>query len=159
MIMHNITKHLESNFFKTGNKISSFNERDINGNKFNLKELAGKIVVLNFWFINCPPCRLEMPELNALTDKYRDNKEVVFIAIALDEKYDINEFLKTNPFRYNIIDNGRYLASRYGINSFPTNLVLDKQGKVLFHSSGYARNMVSWLEKSIEAGLKETALQ
>ncbi len=146
----------ESRFFKTGEKIASFNERDINGNKFNLKELTGKVVVLNFWFINCPPCRQEIPDLNELADKYRDNPDVVFIAVALDAKYDINDFLKTNPFRYHIIDDGRYIASRYGINSYPTNVVLDKQGKVVFHSTGFSMNTVAWVQKSIAAGLNET---
>ncbi|MES2004771.1 MAG: TlpA disulfide reductase family protein [Bacteroidota bacterium] len=149
----------ESRFFKTGEKISSFTERDIRGNKYNLKELLGKVVVLNFWFINCPPCRMEMPDLNELVENYKDNKEVVFIAVALDEKYAIQDFLKTNPFQYNIIDNGRYIASKYGITSYPTHVILDRQGKVNFHTSGLATSTVPWIKKSIEAALKETVPQ
>lgn len=150
---------VESKFFKTGEKIASFNEKDINGNKYNLKELTGKVVVLNFWFINCPPCRKEIPDLNELVELFKDNKEVVFIAVALDAKYEIKEFLKTTPFMYNIIHDGRYIAQKYNINSFPTHLVLNKQGKVAFHTSGLAMNTVSSVKTSIETSLNETVRQ
>ncbi|TAJ54001.1 MAG: TlpA family protein disulfide reductase [Chitinophagaceae bacterium] len=153
-----LPKPAESKFFKTGQKIASFSERDMKGNKFSLKELAGKVVVLNFWFINCPPCRMEIPQLNELVVNYQQNPDVVFIAVALDERYDIQEFLKTNPFRYNIIDGGRYIASKYNINLYPTHLVLDKEGKAVFHSSGYSMGMVPWIKKSIDASLAGTIL-
>lgn len=152
-------KPKESQFFTTGGKIASFSEKDMNGIKYNLKELAGKVVVLNFWFINCPPCRQEIPALNEVVETFKDNKDVVFIAVALDPKYDIIEFLKTNPFQYNIIDNARYIASKYNVNSYPTHVVLDKQGKVLFHTSGFGMSTVGWVKKSIEAGLNDTVLQ
>lgn len=143
----------ESAFFKTGDMISSFKERDMNGNKFNLKELKGKVVVLNFWFINCPPCRQEIPDLNDMKAS-SESKDVVFIAIALDEKYDIETFLKTTPFTYNIIENGRYIANQYRITSYPTHVVVDKEGVIKFHTSGLAPNTVKWLKKSIDEALK-----
>ena len=151
-----LPKPVESKFFRTGEKIPSFKETDMNGNKYSLKELAGKIVVLNFWFINCPPCRKEIPDLNEVVESFKDNKDVVFIAVALDEKRDIQDFLKANPFTYSIIDNGRYIAQRYNVTSYPTHVVLDRQGKVAFHTSGLAMNTVLWVKKSIEAALNET---
>jgi thiol-disulfide isomerase/thioredoxin len=152
-------KPRESNFFNTGRNISLFSEKDINGLKFNQKDLVGKVVVLNFWFINCPPCRREMPELNELVELYKAEKDVVFLAVALDMRYDIQEFLKTNPFNYNIIDNGRFIASKYAINLFPTHVVVDRQGKILFHTSGYALNTVAWVKKAIAAGLENKPLE
>jgi thiol-disulfide isomerase/thioredoxin len=152
----NAAKPPESRFFKTGEKLSSFSERDMNGTKFNLKEMEGKVVVLNFWFINCPPCRAEIPQLNEMVEKYRDNKDVVFIAVALDEKWELKDFLKKMPFNYNIIDNGRYLASKWGISSYPTHVVLSKQSKVLFHTSGLGMTTLPWIKKSIEAALNDT---
>lgn len=151
-------KPMESKFFRTGFKITNFNERDMEGNKFNIKELvaSGKIVVLNFWFVNCPPCRREIPGLNDLVNQYKTNQDIVFIAIALDEKYSITDFLKSNPFEYHIIDNGRYIASQYGITSYPTHVVLNKKGNVLFHTTGFGSNTIVWVKKSIEAALHDT---
>lgn len=154
-----LPKPKESNFFREGDALSPFRERDMKGNKYNLKELAGKVVVLNFWFINCPPCRREIPELNEVVAKYKENKDVVFLAIALDQKADLQDFLKTTPFDYNIVDDGRFTAQKYGINLFPTHVVVDRQGKILFHTSGFSSATLPWLRKSIEAGLNNTTVK
>ena len=143
-------KPSESMFFTTGEKISSFRANDINGNKIKLSELEGKVVVLNFWFIGCPPCRMEIPELNKIALKYSNDPNIVFIAIALDYKYDIKQFIKDNPFDYHIIDDGRMYANLYKITLYPTNVILDKEGRVRFHASGYATNTPYWIEKTID---------
>jgi len=103
-------KPMESEYFTTGQAFKPFKEKDMNGQKWDIKALAGKVVVLNFWFIDCAPCRTEIPELNQLVEKYA-NSDVVFIAVALDGSYEVKEFLKTLPYKYHIIDNGRNLAN------------------------------------------------
>ncbi len=143
----------ESKSFRTGAKLAAFNETDINGNRYKLKDLKGKVIVINFWFINCPPCRMEIPELNEMVASYKDNKDVVFIGIALDEKYEIQEFLKIFPFDYNIIENGKNLALSYRVNSFPTHVVVDRDGKVKFHTAGLAKNTVYWIKRSMDEAL------
>jgi thiol-disulfide isomerase/thioredoxin len=143
-------KPAESTYFITGQMLKSFSAVDINGNKIVLNDLKGKVVVINFWFIECPPCRMEIPELNKIAVKYATDPGVVFVAIAMDDKDAVNKFIKTNPFGYRHIDNGKTFAGLYKINLFPTNIVLDKNGKVLFHSSGYAPNTPYWITKSIE---------
>ena len=142
-----------SKAFKDGDKYKGDKFTDINGNKYDLRELTGKVLVFNFWFINCPPCRQEIPELNQLYAKYKDNKEVVFLAIALDEKYDIQQFIKTNPFLYPIISDGRFYTQKYGVSSYPTHLVVGKDGLVKFHTMGLASNTVYWVEKTIKEQL------
>ena len=149
-------KPRESNFFRTGSRFSHFKTTDINGNKINTKSLGGKIIVLNFWFINCPPCRMEMPELSKLSDTYKLDSSIVFLAIALDKKYDIEQFLNGSSFGYTIIDNGRFITDQYHISSYPTNVIIDQNGKVYFHSSGLSTGTVHWLKKSIEE-LKNSA--
>jgi thiol-disulfide isomerase/thioredoxin len=140
----------ESAFFITGEGIASFSAHDINGNKIKLKELIGKVVVLNFWFIGCPPCRMEIPELNKIVLQYTDDPNVVFIAIALDYKSDIKKYIKDTPFLYHIIDDGKMYADLYKIRLYPTNVVLDKGGKVRFHTSGYGPYTAFWIKKAIE---------
>lgn len=142
-------KPAESTFFKNGEDISSFSADDINGKGFKLKKLHGKIVVLNFWFIGCPPCRLEIPELNKLALSYTNDPDVVFIAFGLDDSYDINQFISYSPFNYHIVDNSKPYADLYRIDLFPTNVVLDREGKVRFHSTGYADNLAYWIKKTI----------
>jgi thiol-disulfide isomerase/thioredoxin len=143
-------KPLPSKFFKDGEKISSFKTTDINGNKVVLKDLIGKIVVLNFWFINCPPCRAEIPQLNGIRNQYTGNNDIVFLAVCLDEKFRINEFMKNLPFDYTQLDNGGFIAYKYGINTFPTHVILDKEGKVRFHTSGASMGTSIWLKLTID---------
>ncbi len=145
-----MNKPEESIFFTTGEKIKSFTVHDITGNKIKLKDLEGKVVVLNFWFIGCPPCRQEIPELNKISLEYANDPNIVFIAIALDYKTDINHFIQTHPFGYHIVEDGRTYADLYRINLYPTNVILDKEGKVRFHASGYGLNTPFWIKKTIE---------
>lgn len=147
--MAGLPKPKESKYFKTGSDFSYFKTTDINGHKHSSKNLKGKILVLNFWFINCPPCKMEIPELNKLVEQYGGDSMVVFIAVALDEKFLLKEFLKTTPFRYTIVDDGRFIAQKYGITSFPTNVVVDQEGKIIFHSSGLSITTAYWINKTI----------
>ena len=148
--LEKMEKPRESKYFTTGEKIKLFKTRDINNKKIDLKDESTKIIVLNFWFINCPPCRTEMPDLNELVEKYKGNDSVRFIAVALDEKSELKDFLERNPFHYSIIDGGKYLADNYGIKSYPTHVIVNAQGKVYFHTSGLATNTIFWLQKTID---------
>jgi len=97
---------------------------------------------------------MEIPELNQLYAKYKDNKDVIFLAIALDDKYDLKKFLQTNPFNYNIVADGKYYSDKYDVHSFPTHLIVGKDGLVKFHTTGLASNTVYWVEKTISEQLK-----
>lgn len=152
--MASLPKPYESTYFNTGEVMEPFSTHDINGNKIKLKDLRGKVVVLNFWFISCPACMQEIPELNKLVDDYKDNANVVFLAIALDDRYDLKKFLKHTEFKYDIIDDGRYIAAGYKIGLYPTSVILNKEGKVAFHTVGFAVNSPYWMRKTINEGLK-----
>jgi peroxiredoxin len=141
---------MESKYFTTGEKIKPFTDRDIKGNKYKLKDMQGKIIVINFWFIACAPCRQEIPELNEMVKAYASNPDVVFLAIALDGKPEIETFLEKTPFDYNIIEKGRYIIDQYGVKSYPTHVVIDREGIIRFHTSGLSRKTVSSVQKAID---------
>ncbi len=147
--MSRLPKPRESEWFTTGTKASLFKSDDINGNSLNPEDSVGKVIVLNFWFINCGPCRKEIPELNVLVDSFQSTGKVLFYGIALDKKRDIQKFLEKIPFKYTIIDDGRAIAAQYGIRSYPTHVVIDGEGKVYFHTVGLGQNTIYWLRKSI----------
>jgi cytochrome oxidase Cu insertion factor (SCO1/SenC/PrrC family) len=143
-------KPLESKFFRNGQKFFKIKTTDMYGNKINTKNYKGKILVVNYWFTNCGPCVQEIPELNKIVDKYKNDNDIVFISIALDDAYTLETFLKTHTFKYRIIDNGRIFANDNGIKSYPTNVVVDRNNKVFFHTSGLSSNTVLWIDKSIQ---------
>ena len=148
--LETMPKPRPSDSFKEGDKFKGDRFTDMNGNKYDLRALTGKVLVFNFWFINCPPCKQEIPELNRVYNQYKDNKDVEFLAIALDEKYDLKEFLKTSPFLYNIIPSGNYYSQKYSVNSYPTHVVVGKDGLIKFSTVGLASNTVHWVEKTIK---------
>ncbi|MES2418925.1 MAG: TlpA disulfide reductase family protein [Bacteroidota bacterium] len=149
----NMPKPRSSDVFKDGTKFNGSRITDINGNKFDLKNNTDKVYVINFWFINCPPCKQEIPELNELVKQYKDHKDVVFLAIALDNVSDLRGFLKTMPFNYNIVGNGQYFSQKYGVKGYPTHLIVGKDGLIKFSTVGLGANTIYWIEKTIKEQL------
>ena len=113
----------------------AFELTDIHGKKYNLAELSGKIVVLNFWFIECKPCVQEIPDLNDLVKTY-EKEGVVFIALGLNDAAKITAFLKKTPFAYNMVPNAGDTAKQYGVEGFPTSFVIDQKGIIKYVSLG-----------------------
>jgi thiol-disulfide isomerase/thioredoxin len=148
-LIRRMQKPAESTFFTTGEVLKPFKVTDITGTKISPKDWVGKIVVINFWFINCLPCRKEIPELNKMAIKYANNPDVIFIGIALDRKPSIDRFIAATPFAYHQVEDGEQYASLFKIHLYPTNVVIDKEGKVRFHSTGYTLNTPYWIEKTI----------
>ena len=130
-----------------------FQVSDLEGNRHNLAELQGKVVVLNFWFIQCRPCIQEMPELNELVEKYAD-QEVVFLAFATNSAPDLKAFLKKRDFDYHIIPDSRKIAEEYGVQGYPTHVVINPQGAVTYRTMGLSPFTVGEVEESIEKALK-----
>ena len=141
-----------SDSFKEEDEFKGFKVTDINGNKFDLKAAKDKVIVLNFWFINCPPCREEIPQLNELVAEYKDNPDVIFLAIATDAKYELKNFLKSNPYAYNVVDGGRYIADKFNVRLYPTHVVVSN-GKIKFSTVGLGPNTVHWIKKSVDEAL------
>ena len=80
----------------------AFSVTSLEGERFELATLRGKVVVLNFWFTGCAPCVAEFSELNGLVKKFKD-KGVVFIAPTLDNVTTLKPFLKEHRFRYRVV--------------------------------------------------------
>jgi thiol-disulfide isomerase/thioredoxin len=100
----------------------------------NLKQYAGKIVVLNFWATWCEPCREEMPELSALHQIYQ-GKNVVVLGLAIDDVATIDEFLKETKVSYPLFAaemEGMQLAANLGNNKgvLPYTVIIKADGSV-----------------------------
>ena len=140
-----------------GKPLPDFVFKDILGNTYTPEDIKGKVVVINFWFINCAPCVEEMPELNKLVKEYENNKDVLFLALTLDEKGPmLNKFLETNVFNYNIVpDSKDYIMKKLQVPTFPTHIVLDKNSNVVFTFSGYTPQVGELIKSSIISFLEK----
>ncbi|QTE22264.1 TlpA family protein disulfide reductase [Polaribacter cellanae] len=133
-----------------GTDASVFSATDINGNEFSLNSLKGKIIVMNFWFIECKPCVMEMPELNELVKKYK-NKDIVFLGFATNSKSRIDSFLKKKDFYYTIIPNSEKIAIDYKVSGYPTHIIIDKNSKIVYSTTGLGSTTINDIEKTIES--------
>jgi len=137
-----------------GKKAPEFEGKDLDDKNIKLSDLKGKVVVLKFWFVQCIPCIKEMPELNKMMEeKYKNNKDVVFISLCLDGKEAIKKLLEKHPFSYRTLYNMKDAAMNdYKITAYPTHFVIDKNGIVTQASN---MGMRSLLEEAIDQALGE----
>ena len=107
---------------------------DENGKPQNLKQYAGKTVVLNFWATWCEPCREEMPELSALHDANR-HKNLVVLGMAVDDVAAISDFVKETKVSYPLFAadmQGMEIASNLGNDKsvLPFTVIIKADGSV-----------------------------
>jgi len=101
----------------------------LEGSAMRLADLRGKVVVLNFWYVACGPCRAEIPGLNRLVQEF-DKGDVVFIALALDKADKLRLFLKEIPFRYQLMSEAGATAELYGVQAYPGHILIDRKGRI-----------------------------
>jgi len=133
---------------KIGEPAPGFDVHSLGGVNLNMTHLKGKVVVLNFWFIACPPCRVEIPKLNQLVEEYR-GRDVVFIAFVPDSEDDLREFLETTSFEYHIIPNSTPVAESYGVTGAPTHILVDREGSIRSVQFGEVSNPRAELSRLI----------
>ncbi|MFD0766066.1 TlpA family protein disulfide reductase [Mucilaginibacter lutimaris] len=136
--------------FPIGYKLNMLTTRDMDGKKVDNKMAEGKIVVINFWFVGCPPCRAEIPELNKLVAEHASDPDIIFLAVGLDEAGDIRDFIKDHPFNYRQVASARRFCDAYGVTRYPTNVIIDKKGTIQYSSIGFSTNYIEWMRKTIE---------
>ena len=107
----------------------------VDGSSFDLTDLRGKVVLLDFWATWCPPCVEEVPELVATYEKFRGQGFEV-VGISLDEnKAAFEKFTAENKMTWPQFFDGKgwenELAKRFGIQSVPTMWLLDREGKLV----------------------------
>lgn len=141
------------------------------GVKHKLSDYKGKTVFLNFWATWCSPCRTEMPDIQKLYEKYGGNQEDLVVLGVANPKTDqnpfnqdgteqeIKNFLQTNGYTYPVVmDTTGDLFSIYGIYSFPTTFMIDKNGSVFGYVSGMlTESMMESIVRQTMEGKREGA--
>jgi peroxiredoxin len=123
----------ELNHYKCeGKKFPAFKFTDLQGNIYTNANTKGKILVLKSWFIRCQACNEEMPELNAVVDKYQNRKDILFVSIAFDSKASLIKFNKRKGFKYAIASVPEtYIEQTLNANAYPTHWVINRDGRIV----------------------------
>lgn len=132
---------------------ADFTLTDLDGKPWNLKDLKGKVVLLNFWATWCPPCRKEMPDLEML---YRRFGAQGFIILGIDdeETETVKPFIAQQGITYPVLlDPGRKVNTLFRIEGIPKTFVYDRDGKIVAQSIDM-RTGKQFLEMLGSAGLE-----
>lgn len=119
----------------------AFRVTSLSGKQYELLALRGQVVVLNFWFIGCAPCKAEIPGLNKLVKEFKD-QGVVFLAFAADPADDLRSFLKKTEFDYEIVSDefSSTVIDQLNIDPFPTHIIIDREGNIEARMIGGSEN-------------------
>ena len=119
---------------RIGKPLADFTLPDLQGHAVQLAALRGKVVFVNVWATWCPPCRKEMPDLQALYDKYKDQGFVV-LAISDEEMAKVAPFIGQRGISYPVLlDPGRKVNEEFMVEGIPKSFVYDREGKLVAQS-------------------------
>ena len=122
-----------------GKQAPAFSLKGADGKSLELKSLAGKVVVVNFWATWCPPCRAEIPGMQEVYEKYKTKGlEIVGVSLDRDGWSVVTPFLQKTKMTYPVVMGDAAIAEAYGgISAIPTSFVVDRKGKIVKQHVGY----------------------
>ena len=113
---------------------ADFTLKDLKGRQWTLSELKGKIVLVNFWATWCPPCRKEMPDLDAIYTHFQ-SQGLVILSLSDEVPFKVNSFIApTNYHPPVLLDEGGKVAREFHVDGIPKSFVFDRDGKLVAQS-------------------------
>ncbi|MCP5287291.1 MAG: TlpA family protein disulfide reductase [Burkholderiaceae bacterium] len=133
-----------------------FTLKTLDGPALRLAEQRGQVVLVNFWASWCAPCKVEMPHLNRLADKYRDIG-VVMLAVNVDDdpKKAAAEARKLGINFPVLLDTAKTASKAYQLQAMPTTVLVDRDGKVRHVHQGYRAGYEQTYDEQLRALVKE----
>ena len=130
--------------------LPEFDLTDLEGRKWTLADLKGKVAFINFWATWCGPCREELPYVQKLREQLKDRKDIIVLTLNTDEEVGkVEPFMKENKFTFPVLL-GQAYADSQGINSIPRNWIVSLDGKVMFEGIGFGSEGDEWMKKATQ---------
>lgn len=138
------TRPSQKPMVRTGNLLPSFTLATMDPLKtdsLSSTSLKGKKTMLEFWIKNCGYCMAAFPDMKALQKEYGAAVNIVSVN-AYEEREDVEFFYKREQPAYRMLYNGEKLANSLGIYGYPSVIIVDEKGKVVYAKAGFNRQEV-----------------
>jgi peroxiredoxin len=108
------------------------------GGTLRLSDLRGKVVMVNFWATWCPPCKEEMPAIQSLYDRFKDEGfDVVALSVDSQGREAVVSFVKEHKLTFSVgLDQTMQVAGAYGVRGLPATFLVDKEGRMVTAALG-----------------------
>jgi peroxiredoxin len=127
---------------KVGQPAPDFSLPDLSGNSVTLSSYRGqKVVLMDFWATWCGPCRMAMPGLQDLQDKFKDRGLEILSVNQGETAEPVRNFIQRKKYSFHVIlDQDGAIGGQYGVRGIPTLVLVDKKGVVQWLRVGYSEN-------------------
>ena len=141
---------IKNELVKEGTLAPDFTSKLNNDKTIQLSNQRGKIVILDFWYLSCPPCLKAIPQLVEIDKKYKD-KDVMIVGInPFNESKHINGLFEKRGVKYFSTFMSKDIAELYGITGYPTTIIIDQLGKIHKIHKGWSEDYKKDIIKSID---------
>ena len=117
----------------------NFNIKDLEGQVIDFNRFKGKTIFLNMWATWCGPCRVEMPAIDELYKKVKDNDKIVFVMLSIDKSENFTkvvDFTREKGFAFPVYVPSGHLPKQLQVPMIPTTLVVNSDGKIVSKETG-----------------------
>ena len=143
---------IKSTLTEAGQQVPDFNYVTLNNDTLNINDLKGKVVFMNFFATSCPICIRELPYIEKeIWAKYKDNENFELIVFGREHVADeMVAFKEKNDYTFNIVpDPERKIYSLFAERYIPRNIILDRNGKIIYQATGFEKEEFKKLKKTI----------
>jgi len=135
--------------------LPDFKLATLDGKTISSDALKGKLLVINFWATWCGPCREEMPDLQQFYDKYKNDPQIVFLSMTLDEPetsdQTVRDFMDKHKYTFPVLRAYQYGRQKCSINGIPETWFVDRNGKRVFEGIAGSNQLLQEFTWRIEA--------